>query len=358
MSWRQPAWELLPAQNTRHPHAPQPQTSDTDRLTSDTNRLKSSGALPFEAGLQTFDLILNLSGSICALATPFVGDIGEGVERAVDFDAFAALVDSQISGGTTALVVAGSTGEAASLDGDEFDRLVAIAVRRAAGRIPVLAGTGASSTRQTVAQTQRALVAGADVALVACPAYVRPTQEGLYRHFSEVAQRGGLPIVLYNVPSRTACDLAVETTARLCRDDSIIGIKEAFADPGRMEQLLQLRDDGFCILSGDDPTCVRAMLAGADGVISVAANVVPVRMAKLADLARSGKGESARAADAQLADLYGLLGIESNPIPLKWCLAQMGMGSDAPRLPLLPLSSTHRPRGLAILTQLGLVPAA
>lgn len=292
------------------------------------------------------------------MATPFVGDVGESGERAIDFDAFAALVDRQLDGGTAALVVAGSTGEAASLDGAEYDRLVGIAVRRAGGRVPVLAGTGASSTAQTIAQTRRARAAGADAALVACPPYVRPTQEGLYRHFSEVARYGGLPVLLYNVPSRTACDLAVETTARLCRDDNIIGIKEAVAQPARMDELLTLQDDAFCILSGDDPTCMRAMLAGADGVISVAANVVPDRMAKLAQLARSGEAAQAGEVDAQLADLYVLLGIESNPIPLKWCLAQLGLGSEAPRLPLLPLSSAHRSRGLAILTQLGLVAAA
>lgn len=301
---------------------------------------------------------MKLSGSICALATPFVGAAGEGVERAIDFDAFAALVDRQIECGTAALVVAGSTGEAASLDGDEFDRLIDIAVRRAGGRIPVLAGTGAASTAKTIAQTRRARAAGADAALVACPAYVRPTQEGLYRHFIEVARHGELPVLLYNVPSRTACDLTVETTARLCRNDNIIGIKEAVAQPPRMEQLLALQDDDFCILSGDDPTCARAMLAGADGVISVAANVVPARMARLARLARDGDAAQAGEIDAELADLYVLLGIESNPIPLKWCLAQLGVGSDAPRLPLLPLSATHRPRGLAILTQLGLMAAA
>lgn len=340
--------ELPPWQNTRHPGWPQPHGFAIDL---------NARALYHSRFIWTLDPTLKLSGSICALATPFVSDISDGAERAIDFDAFAALVDSQVDGGSGAVVVAGSTGEAPALDGEEFDRLVGIAVRRVAGRIPVLAGTGASSTAHTIARTQRARAAGADAALVACPAYVRPTQEGLYRHFSDVAEHGGLPVVLYNVPSRTACDLGVETTARLRDRENIIGIKEAVAEPARMQALLELRDDDFCILSGDDPTCMRAMLAGADGVISVAANVAPARMAALAKLSRQGHAAEAGTADAELQDLYALLGIESNPIPLKWCLAQMGMGSDAPRLPLLPLGTQHRGRGQAILATLGIVPA-
>jgi len=296
---------------------------------------------------------LALTGSICALATPF-----RGRDDALDLEACARLIDYQLAGGTAAIVMAGSTGEAAALDENEFSELLRFAVERIARRVPVLAGTGLPATRKTIAQTQRARDAGIDMALVVAPAYVRPTQEGMYRHFSEVADRGGLPVVLYNVPSRTACDLLPETAARLATHGNIVGIKEARAEPERMEALLPLASAGFSVLSGDDPTCRRAMLAGAAGVISVAANVAPAEFAALADSCARRDKAHAEEIDGRLQALYDLLGAEPNPIPAKWCLAQLGMGTAQMRLPLLPLSPPHHAKGREVLVRLGLIEAA
>ena len=298
------------------------------------------------------DPALNLSGSIGALATPFVAASG-----AIDFDAFGHLIDHQLAGGTRALVVAGSTGEGAALEADEFAELVAFAVRRVGRRVPVLAGTGQQSTRKTIAQTQRAASAGADAALVVTPAYVRPTQEGLYRHFVDVAEQGGLPVVLYNVPTRSACDLHPATVARLSPHPRIIGIKEAVPAFERVEALLALRNDGFSVLSGDDPTCARAIAAGAVGVVSVAANVVPAAMQALCDRAMQGEAAAGPIA-LGLEPLFDLLGAEPNPIPLKWCLHRMGIGAAELRLPLTVLSIDLRHRADGILAALGLLEPA
>jgi 4-hydroxy-tetrahydrodipicolinate synthase len=298
--------------------------------------------------------VLNLSGSLCAVATPFHGDdAGE-----IDFDAFARLIEYQVAGGTRGLVVAGSTGEAAALDEDEFARLLAFAVERVAARIPVIAGTGLQSTRKTLAQTRRARDCGCDAALVVVPPYVRATQEGLLRHFSEVADHGGLPVLLYNVPSRTACDLLPETVARLAGHGNVIGIKEAVADPARIAALLAFRDDGFRLLSGDDGSFADAMLAGADGVVSVAANVAPRHLAALAGACAGGRRAEAAMLDAALRDLYAVLGVEPNPIPLKWCLAKLGLGTSALRLPLVSLSSRHQAVAGDVLAALELFDAA
>lgn len=292
---------------------------------------------------------MDLSGSICALATPFLAR-----SDAIDFDAFARLVDHQVVDGTRALVVAGSTGEAAALDEHEYVALLEAAVERARGRVPLLAGSGLSSTRRTIAQTRRAAAAGIDVALVVAPAYVRPTQEGLYRHYCEVADHGGLPVMLYNVPSRTACDLLPETVARLRGHGNIIGIKEAVAEPARMQALLELRDTAFRVHSGDDATAMRAMLAGADGVISVAANVAPEMFASMCEAARAHDEVTACALDRRLQPLYALLGVEPNPIPVKWCLSLLGFGAAGLRLPLLELSAPYRAEAARVLAELGL----
>lgn len=291
-----------------------------------------------------------LSGSLCALATPL-----RAADDALDLDAFARLIDYQIAGGTQALVVAGSTGEAAALDETEYSSLIEFAVAHVDGRVPVIAGSGQSATRKTIEQTRRARAAGASAALVAVPAYVRPTQEGLFRHFSEVADRGGLPVILYNVPARTACDLLPQTVARLAGHDNIAGIKEAVADEARMTNLLALRSATFCVLSGDDPTAARAQLAGADGVVSVAANVAPRLFAALCAACAAGDAASAAAGDQRLQPLYALLATEPNPIPVKWCLAQLGLGEAHLRLPLLALSPAHHAAGVQTLVRLGLV---
>lgn len=290
-----------------------------------------------------------LSGSICALATPF-----RAVDDALDLDACGRLIDYQLAGGTHALAIAGSTGEAAALDEAEFSALLEFAVARVGGCVPLLAGTGQSGTRRTIAQTRRARDAGVGFALVVAPPYVRPTQEGMYRHFCEVAEHGGLPVVLYNVPTRTACDLLPETVARLARHGNIIGIKEAVAEADRMSALLALKGTDFRVYSGDDPTALRALRAGADGVISVAANVAP-RL--FANLCAAPGGVAAEAIDQSLRPLYDLLGAEPNPIPVKWCLAQLGLGEAHLRLPLLPLGAAHHAMALDVLSRLELVEA-
>ena len=291
-------------------------------------------------------LPLNLSGSICAIATPF-----RAADDALDLEAFGRLIEFQISSGTRGLVVAGSSGEGA----DEFAGLIVAAARRIAGRIPLIAGTGMQSTRKTIDQTRLAASSGADMALVATPAYVRPTQEGMYRHFSEIAEQGGLPVILYNVPSRSACDLLPETVERLRSNARIVGIKEAHSDTTRMAELLEFRSESFALLSGDDPTCARAILAGADGVISVAANIAPAVMQALCASAASGDVENTLRIDARLHALFELLAVEPNPIPIKWCLQQLGFGTDHLRLPLLPMSAAYHAQGKRVLNESGLL---
>lgn len=238
-------------------------------------------------------------------------------------------------------MVAGSTGEAAALSDDEYDTLLKSAVEYVAGRIPVLAGTGQMNTAKTIAQTRRAAALGADLALVVTPPYVRPTQAGLVAHYRAVADEGGLPVVLYNVPGRTGCDLLPETVAELVSHPGIIGIKEARAEPERMAALLALRSAGFAVLSGDDPTACRAMLAGADGLISVGSNALPRAFRRLCNLSRMGERGVAEALDLQLQPFYRFLGVESNPIPVKAVLQGMGFGAGL-RLPLLSLSAQHQ----------------
>jgi 4-hydroxy-tetrahydrodipicolinate synthase len=276
---------------------------------------------------------LRLSGSITALATPFDAS-GE-----LDIDAWRRLLRQQLDAGTQGIVVAGSTGEAAALLDPEYDLLLRVAVETVGGSIPVLAGTGLSNTLKTIELTRRVAALGADAALVVTPPYVRPTQAGLVAHYRALANDAALPIVLYNVPGRTGCDLLPETVAELSGHPRIIGIKEARSEPERMTALLPLRDAGFAVLSGDDGTACRAMLQGADGVISVASNVVPGTFRRLCDLARA-RDASASGLDAQMQGLYDFLGVEPNPIPLKALLSRLGIGHGL-RLPLTDLSPVH-----------------
>lgn len=278
---------------------------------------------------------MRLTGSITALATPFDA-AGE-----LDLDAWRRLLQAQLEGGTQAVVVAGSTGEAAALFDAEYDTLLRIAVEEITGRIPVLAGTGLSNTTKTIELTRRAALLGADAALVVTPPYVRPTQAGLIAHYRAIADDGALPVVLYNVPGRTGGDLLPETVAELVDHPRIVAIKEARSEPERMEALLRLKSESFAVLSGDDPTACRAMLAGADGVISVASNVIPRAFRRLCDLARGGERAGAETWNARLMPLFDFLGVEPNPIPVKAVLQRMGVGHGL-RLPLLPLSAVHQ----------------
>lgn len=277
---------------------------------------------------------MHLSGSITALATPFT------VTGELDLDAWRRLLQAQLDGGTQGVVVAGSTGEAAMLYEAEYDILLRTAVQFIAGRIPVLAGTGLSSTDKTIEQSRRAAALGADAALVVTPPYVRPTQAGLVAHYRAIADDGALPVVLYNVPSRTGCDLLPETVAELAAHAGIVAIKEARNEPERMQALLPLRGDDFAVLSGDDPTAARAMLAGADGVVSVVSNLIPASMRRLCDLAHAGKQDAAQGWDARLREVCDFAAIEPNPIPIKAVLALQGIGHGL-RLPLTPLSPEH-----------------
>lgn len=279
-------------------------------------------------------IALSITGLITALATPFRDD------GALDTDAWQRLLALQLEGGVQGVVVAGSTGEAATLSDDEYDSLLRSAVTTVGGRVPVLAGTGMSGTAKTIALTRRAAANGATHALVVTPAYVRPTQEGLKAHYLAVAEQGGLPVVLYNVPGRTGCDMLPETAAELARHPNIVAIKEAVGDTGRVKALLELRSDSFTLLSGDDGTAARSMLAGADGLISVASNVLPGAYRTLCDLARAGEREATEAWDARLEPYHHFCGVESNPIPVKALLQRLGIGHGL-RLPLLPLSAPH-----------------
>lgn len=274
---------------------------------------------------------MKIHGSVCALVTPF------GSDGALDLAAFGRLLDFQIAGGTQAVVVAGSTGEAHMLEHDEYDRLLAFAVERVAGRIPVIAGTGEAGTAKTVALTQRARSLGANAALVVTPYYVRPTQEGLRRHFLEVADRGGLPVILYNVPSRTACDLAPETTAVLRDHPAIIGIKEARGDAERIQRTAELVRSDFVYLSGDDGSGAQAMLAGAAGVISVVANLAPRAFRALCDAATSGDRAATARCNTALDPLVQALNCAPNPIAVKAGLPELDLGTAMPRLPLVEL---------------------
>ena len=237
-------------------------------------------------------------------------------------------------------MVAGSTGEAAALTDAEYDLLLKTAVEQVSGRVAVLAGTGQMNTARTIAQTRRAAAGGAQFALVVTPPYVRPTQAGLIAHYRAVADQGGLPVVLYNVPGRTGCDLLPETVAQLVSHPGIVGIKEARPEPERMAALLALRSEGFAILSGDDPTASRAMLAGADGLVSVGSNALPNAFRKLCELARGGDADAAASQDARMQAFHAFFGIESNPIPVKALLQRLGYGAGL-RLPLTPLSDAH-----------------
>jgi 4-hydroxy-tetrahydrodipicolinate synthase len=274
---------------------------------------------------------MNIHGSVCALVTPF------GSDGALDMAAYGRLLDFQIAGDTQAVVVAGSTGEAHMLEHDEYDRLLAFAIERVAGRIPVIAGTGEAGTAKTVALTKRARALGADAALVVAPYYVRPTQEGLRRHFLEVADQGGLPVLLYNVPSRTGCDLQPQTTAVLRDHPAIIGIKEARSDAERIQQTAELVRPDFVYLSGDDASAADAMLAGAAGTISVVVNLVPRAFRAWCDAARAGDRAATARCHAALDPLVQALNCAPNPIAVKAGLPDLGLGTATPRLPLVEL---------------------
>lgn len=271
-------------------------------------------------------------GSMVALVTPMRED------GALDVPALQRLVDFHIENGTHALVPAGTTGESATLDMREHCEVIRLVVERAAGRIPVIAGTGANSTAEAIELSECARQAGAAAGLSVTPYYNKPTQEGLYLHYRKIAEAVDLPLIPYNVPGRTACDMRPETVSRVSQIPGVVGIKEATGDVARVKQILAGAKPGFEIYSGDDATALDAMLAGAKGVISVTTNAVPAAMAQMCEAAAKGDAATARAINDKLVGLHRHLFIESNPIPIKWVMAQMGLIPAGIRLPLTPLT--------------------
>jgi 4-hydroxy-tetrahydrodipicolinate synthase len=285
------------------------------------------------------------SGSLVAIVTPMRDD------GSIDHTAWERLIDWHIESGTAALVVGGTTGESATLTDTELWDLTQRACERARRRIAVVVGVGSSSTATCVERVRRFSQLAVDGVLVVTPAYNRPTQEGLYRHFAAVAEASSKPVILYNVPSRTAVDMLPATVGRLSQLERISAVKEAVPGPERVRELLAACRPGFVVLSGDDPSAREAILAGARGVISVTANVAPGAMAAMVAEARRGDRESAARLDEPLAALHRGLFLEANPIPVKWALAQAGKIERGIRLPLTELSAAHQPAVLAALRQ-------
>ena len=271
-------------------------------------------------------------GSLVAIVTPMADD------GAVDFAALDRLLEFHLQAGTHGIVAVGTTGEASTLDVDEHIAVVAHIARSVAGRLPVIAGTGANATTEAVALSRAALGAGADACLVVTPYYNKPTQRGLVAHFTEIARALDGPVILYNVPSRTACDLLPETVAQLAVLPNIVGIKEATGSIDRARAIQAVCPSEFALYGGDDATAVDLGLMGAQGVISVTANVAPRAMSEVWEAIFAGDHETARRKDKTLAGLHQALFVESNPIPVKWALQAMGLIGPSLRLPLTPLS--------------------
>jgi 4-hydroxy-tetrahydrodipicolinate synthase len=275
------------------------------------------------------------SGSLVAIVTPMRPD------GSLDFSAWSRLLDFHLANATSGIVVGGTTGESATLEEAEIFELAQRACDQLGQRVPVMAGAGSSSTAATIARVKRLSQLPIAALLVVTPAYNRPTQEGLYRHYAAVAEAARVPVVPYNVPSRTAVDMLPATVARLAQLSGIVGIKEAVAQIARVRELLDSCGPDFVVLSGDDATAREAMLTGARGVISVTANVVPRAMADLAAAAARGECVAAEKLDAPLRGLHRDLFIEANPIPVKWVLARMGLIGPGIRLPLTELASQY-----------------
>lgn len=269
-----------------------------------------------------------IQGSIVALVTP-MDEYG-----AVDKESLKRLVEFHIAEGTDALVAVGTTGESATLDEDEHCDVIQSVVDFVGGRIPVIAGTGANSTTEAIRLTRLAKEAGADACLIVTPYYNKPTQEGLYLHYKAIAEAVGIPQILYNVPGRTACDMLPETVGRLSHIKNIVGVKEATGDLSRVKKIRDLTNDDFAIYTGDDATSREFCLLGGNGSITVTGNVAPSLVHDMIMAAIAGDGETALAIDKKLVALHKMLFIQSNPIPVKWAVAEMGLMGKGIRLPL------------------------
>ncbi|WP_069265547.1 4-hydroxy-tetrahydrodipicolinate synthase [Paraburkholderia nodosa] len=291
---------------------------------------------------------ITLQGSIPAIVTPMHED------GSLDLPAFRKLIDWHVEEGTDALVVVGTSGESATLDVEEHILMIKTAVEHAAGRMPIIAGAGGNSTAEAVELTRHAKEVGAQASLQVVPYYNKPTQEGMYRHFAKIAEDVDLPVILYNVPGRTVADMASETILRLAEVPGIIAVKEATGNIDRAAHLIKHAPKGFKIFSGDDPTAISLMLLGGHGNISVTANVAPRQMSDLCKAALAGDAKAAREIHMKLLSLHKNLFIESNPIPVKWALQELGRIEGGIRLPLTPLDARYHDVVRAALREAGL----
>ena len=290
-----------------------------------------------------------IRGSIVALVTPMLAD------DSVDYDALRKLIDWHIDQGTDCIGVVGTTGESPTVSVEEHCEIIRVSVTQAAGRVPIMAGCGANSTKEAIELARFAKTVGANCQLQVVPYYNKPTQEGQYLHFKAIAEAVDLPVVLYNVPGRSVADLAHDTVMRLAQVPGIIGIKEATGNIERAQWLIKEAPKGFSIYSGDDPTAVALMLCGGHGNVSVTANVAPRLMHELCMAAIAGDTKKAMEIQLKLLPLHKALFVESNPIPVKWAVSRMGLCSEAIRLPLTPLTSANRPALERVLQSTGLV---
>ena len=286
-------------------------------------------------------------GSLVALVTPFDSD------NRVDYASLKGLIDFHVAQGSNGLVIAGTTGEAATLSKAEHCELIATAVELSAGRLPIIAGTGSNSTSQTIDLSLEIGDMGIDAFLLVVPYYNKPMQEGMYRHFSSVADAVEQPVMMYNVPGRTVADMLPETVARLAKHGNIFGIKEATGDLDRLAAIQALVDDDFMLYSGDDFTLRPFIEQGGHGVVTVSGNVAPAAVAKLCRLAMAGETDRARAVDARLQPLNKALFVESNPIPVKWAVSQMGLMGAYLRLPLTDFDGQYHAQMLAAMATAG-----
>ncbi|NCN89022.1 MAG: 4-hydroxy-tetrahydrodipicolinate synthase [Gallionella sp.] len=290
-----------------------------------------------------------ITGSIVAIVTPMHED------GSLDLAAFRALIDFHIAAGTNAIVVVGTTGESPTVNVEEHELLIAEAVKHANRRVPIIAGTGANSTKEAIELATFSRKAGADASLTVVPYYNKPTQEGLYRHFKAIAEAVDMPHILYNVPGRTGCDLLNDTVLRLAEIPNIVGIKDATGGIERGSDLLQRAPKDFAVYSGDDASTLALLLLGAHGTISVTANVAPKLMHEMCAAALRGEVARAREINFQLLGLHRKLFVEANPIPVKWAVARMGKMKNVLRLPLTPLSSAAQPQVEAAMRQAGVI---
>ena len=293
-----------------------------------------------------------ITGSMVAIVTPMQED------GRLDLPRFRALIDWHIAEGTDGIIVVGTTGESPTVGFDEHKELIHVAVAHARGRIPIVAGTGANSTAEAIELTESAKNAGADACLSVVPYYNKPTQEGLYRHFSTIAERVDIPQIVYNVPGRTVADLSNDTVLRLAQVTNIVGIKDATGNIERCSDLIRRAPKNFAIYSGDDASCLALILLGGHGVISVTANVAPRLMHEMCAAALAADVVRAREINFRLLGLHTKLFVEANPIPVKWACAHLGLIEPGLRLPMTPLSAQYHEVVREAMRQAGVAPAA